>query len=51
MFLADWACLADRLLQLSVPGFEYRRSDLPSNVAFVGPVLPDVDVTVDRPSW
>jgi UDP:flavonoid glycosyltransferase YjiC (YdhE family) len=51
VFLADWARLADGLLQLSVPGFEYRRSDLPSNVTFVGPVLPDVDVRVDRPPW
>jgi UDP:flavonoid glycosyltransferase YjiC (YdhE family) len=32
----DWPRLADRVLQLSVPGFEYPRSDLPGQVRFVG---------------
>jgi hypothetical protein len=36
VFFLDWAQLADRVLQLSVPGFEYPRSDLPGHVRFVG---------------
>jgi UDP:flavonoid glycosyltransferase YjiC (YdhE family) len=36
-FFLDWPRLADRCLQLSVPGFEYSRSDLPAQVRFVGP--------------
>jgi UDP:flavonoid glycosyltransferase YjiC (YdhE family) len=51
-FFFDWPRLADRLLQLSVPGFEYPRSDLPANVRFVGPP-PAHDATHDRtpPPW
>ena len=36
--LLDWASRADALVQFTVPGFEYPRSDLPSTVTFVGPV-------------
>jgi UDP:flavonoid glycosyltransferase YjiC (YdhE family) len=50
-FVADWVRLADRLLQLSVPGFEYPRSDLPASVAFVGPVLADARPDVGLPPW
>lgn len=41
VFLSDWPKLADRVLQLTVPGAEYRRSDLPSSVIFTGPVVAD----------
>jgi UDP:flavonoid glycosyltransferase YjiC (YdhE family) len=40
VFFFDWPKLADRFLQLSVPGFEYPRSDLPTQVRFVGPPPP-----------
>ncbi|MDA4108858.1 glycosyltransferase [Mycolicibacterium holsaticum] len=40
VFLTDWPLLADRVLQFTVPSLEYARSDLPSTVAFTGPVLP-----------
>lgn len=43
--------LADRFLQLTVPGFEYPRSDLPSSVAFAGPVLPAASVAGPLPEW
>jgi UDP:flavonoid glycosyltransferase YjiC (YdhE family) len=36
VFFFDWPRLADRVLQLSVPGLEYPRSDLPAHVRFVG---------------
>jgi len=36
-FFLDWPRLADRFLQLSVPSFEYPRSDLPARIRFVGP--------------
>lgn len=47
-FFLDWPRLADRFLQLSVPGFEYPRSDLPAQVRFVGPP-PAHDAIRDRP--
>jgi UDP:flavonoid glycosyltransferase YjiC (YdhE family) len=49
--LMDWPRLADRLLQLTVPGFEYPRRDLPDNVSFVGPVLPGAEARFDEPPW
>jgi MGT family glycosyltransferase len=51
-FFFDWPRLADRLLQLGVPGFEYPRTDLPAHVRFVGPP-PAHDATNDwaHPSW
>lgn len=49
--LTDWPRLADRLLQLTVPGFEYPRSDLPVNVDFVGPVIPDSCEHFEPPPW
>ncbi len=41
VFLTDWPRLADRVLQLTVPAFEYPRGDLPETVTFTGPVFPD----------
>ena len=49
--LMDWPRLADRLVQLTVPDFEYCRRDLAHNVEFVGPVLPDIDAEFDEPPW
>ncbi|MGO4444319.1 glycosyltransferase [Mycobacterium sp. 2YAF39] len=50
--LMDWPRLADRLVQLTVPGFEYPRRDLAPNVEFVGPVLPDSEAErFEEPSW
>ena len=43
--------LADRFLQLTVPGFEYPRSDLPPSVVFAGPVLPAASATAPLPDW
>jgi UDP:flavonoid glycosyltransferase YjiC (YdhE family) len=56
VFLTDWPTLADRVLQLTVPGTEYPRRDLPSSVVFTGPVIaePVVEVGVevdDLPCW
>lgn len=41
VFLTDWPRLADKVLQLTVPSFEYPRGDLPESVTFTGPVFPD----------
>jgi UDP:flavonoid glycosyltransferase YjiC (YdhE family) len=49
--LMDWPRLADRLVQLTVPDFEYPRRDLAPTVEFVGPVLPDSDAEFDEPLW
>ena len=38
-------------LQLSTPGFEYPRSDLPEIVRFVGPPRPITDPSWQPPSW
>jgi UDP:flavonoid glycosyltransferase YjiC (YdhE family) len=38
-------------LQPSVPAFEYPRSDLPSSVHFIGPVLPSTPVEFTPPPW
>ena len=40
VFLTDWPLLADHVTQLSIPGLEYPRRDLPDTVTFAGPVLP-----------
>ena len=38
-------------LQLSTPGFEYPRSDLPEIVRYVGPPRPVVDPSWSPPAW
>jgi UDP:flavonoid glycosyltransferase YjiC (YdhE family) len=45
----EWFTLAERFWQLTVPNFEYPRSDLPANVAFAGPILPEA--TGQLPEW
>jgi UDP:flavonoid glycosyltransferase YjiC (YdhE family) len=49
--LVDWPRLADRLVQLTVPTFEYPRRDLPETVDFVGPVFPEDVEMFDPPTW
>ncbi len=51
MFLLDALRLADALVQFSVQSFEYPRSDLPSTVHFVGPMLPASRPDAALPSW
>lgn len=51
VFLLDWPLLADRILQFTVPGFEYPRSDLPPSVVFTGPISNPASENVDLPSW
>ena len=51
MFITDWPILADRLLQLTVPEFEYPRRDLAETVVFTGPVLPGPAQTPRLPDW
>ncbi len=45
----------DLFLQPTIPSFEYPRSDLPSQVRFLGPLLPpaprDGDVAARLPAW
>jgi MGT family glycosyltransferase len=50
VFFMDMASIADRLLQLSTSDFEYPRSDLASNIGFVGPVIPPLP-TGALPAW
>jgi UDP:flavonoid glycosyltransferase YjiC (YdhE family) len=38
-------------LQSTVPGFEYPRRDLPAQVHFVGPLLPEAAADERRPAW
>lgn len=52
VFISDWPRLADGVVQLSVQEFEYRRSDLPPTVEFVGPVLAAKSMGDSRlPDW
>lgn len=51
VFISDWPRLADGVLQLAVEGFEYPRSDLPAEVEFVGPVLPEAAGDFTPPPW
>ncbi|WP_433492758.1 glycosyltransferase [Nocardia grenadensis] len=50
-FVLDWPALADRLLQFTVPGFEYPRSDLPPTVVFTGPVPIESSQAIPQPGW
>jgi UDP:flavonoid glycosyltransferase YjiC (YdhE family) len=38
-------------MQSTVPGFEYPRRDLPAQVHFIGPLLPDAAGDVQLPGW
>jgi UDP:flavonoid glycosyltransferase YjiC (YdhE family) len=38
-------------LQSTVPGFEYPRRDLPPQVHFIGPLLPEAAADVQLPAW
>lgn len=49
-FVLDWASAADALVQFTVSGFEYPRSDLPDSVRFVGPLAAG-SVDVELPRW
>ncbi|MDN3494878.1 glycosyltransferase [Planococcus sp. APC 4015] len=46
----DWASGAEAIVQFTVAGFEYPRSDLPANVHFVGP-LPPAASDAPVPEW
>jgi MGT family glycosyltransferase len=51
-YFMDWGVeIADRWLVPSVPAFEYHRSDLPENVEFVGPFLPEGVDDWTPPAW
>lgn len=55
VFVMNWPAMADAIIQLTVPGFEYPRSDLPATVHFVGPASPPARsagrASEDLPSW
>ena len=52
MFLLDAPVrMADRFLQLTTPGFEYPRSDLPAGVTFAGPLLSSGTGAATLPPW
>lgn len=48
--LADWGRRADAIVQFSVPSFEYPRSDLPTNLHYIG-ALPAMNLGVPLPDW
>jgi UDP:flavonoid glycosyltransferase YjiC (YdhE family) len=51
VFFLDWGVRAERYAQFTVAGFEYPRSDLPSNVRFVGPVIRASARGAGLPDW
>ena len=51
-YFMDWGVeIADRYLVPTVPAFEYPRRDLPENVEFVGPFLPEGVDDWTPPEW
>lgn len=50
-FFMNYGGLADAQVQLTVPGFEYPRSDLAPNLTFVGPLLGASPRGVALPDW
>lgn len=51
VFVLDSLTLADRVIVPTIPEFEYRRSDLPSHVRFVGAVTPSPADNFTPPLW
>ncbi|MEU9150475.1 nucleotide disphospho-sugar-binding domain-containing protein [Streptomyces sp. NPDC048417] len=45
------ATTPDHLLQLTVPAFEYPRSDAPEGFRFIGPLPAATDAEFERPDW
>jgi MGT family glycosyltransferase len=43
--------LPDLVLQFSAEAFEFPRSDMPSNIHFVGPILPALADGFEEPAW
>lgn len=50
-FFLDWPAGADRLVQFTVPEFEYPRPGMPDSVRFVGPVTRSRPSTTPLPPW
>ena len=50
-FIDSIYTLPDLLLQLTVEAFEFPRSDMPSHIKFVGPVLPRSSSPFRPPDW
>lgn len=51
-FLLDsWVHRTDHYLQLTVPGFEYPRTDAPAHFQFVGALPPDPGAGYVEPQW
>jgi UDP:flavonoid glycosyltransferase YjiC (YdhE family) len=47
----DWYAHADIVAQLTVPGFEYPRRDLPATFRFIGPLVGSEPGVVPLPDW
>ena len=50
-FLDCWYTLPNLFLQFTAEAFEYPRSDMPSSIKFVGPILPETSADFDQPEW
>jgi MGT family glycosyltransferase len=50
-FLDCWYTLPDLFLQFTAEAFEYPRSDMPSTIEFVGPILPEASANFRQPEW
>jgi len=50
-FLSHMVTGPDMFFQATSEDFEYKRSDLPSKVKFVGPLLPEVSKGQELPKW
>lgn len=43
--------MANRVLYMTVPSFDYPRTDLPIDIEFIGPILREHDNTYVQPEW
>jgi MGT family glycosyltransferase len=50
-FLDCFYTLPDLFLQFTAEAFEYPRSDMPSSIKFIGPILPESPADFRRPEW
>ena len=50
-YFMDGAAHVDSFLQLSVTSLDYPRPDLPPNISYIGPVLPQHSGPVELPAW
>lgn len=42
---------ASKVLTVTIPGFDYQRSDMSENIEYIGPIFPKVNQKFSKPNW